>query len=113
MLLQGPRDQRLQLVPPRSHREDPSVAAYQDRLRDPMNFVMVRELTAVGNIDTRPGNIAASGELGDGVIRTVEADADHLESLGSIRRVSPDDVGDLRHAGAAPSGPEIDQDHLS
>ena len=61
----------------------------------------------------RPGNVACLGEIDDGRLGLVEADADDLEAgimIGAVGRLQPGKLGD---AGSAPGRPEIDQDVLA
>ena len=60
-----------------------------------------------------PGDVADLGEIDDGRLVFVEADADDLEAgvvVGAIGRLQ---AGQLGETGSAPGRPEIDQDVLA
>ena len=64
-------------------------------------------------MDLRPGDFAGLGEIDDGRLGFVQADADDLEAgivIGAIGRLQPRQLGD---AGSAPGRPEVDQDVLA
>ena len=64
-------------------------------------------------MELRPGDVACLGEIDDGRLGLVQADADDLEPgivIGAIGGLQPGKLGD---AGSAPGRPEIDQDVLA
>ena len=64
-------------------------------------------------VELRPGEVAGLGEIDDGRLGLVQADADDLEAgvvIGAVGRLQPRQLGD---AGRAPGRPEIDQDVLA
>src|SRR5512142_494243 len=65
-----------------------------------------------GVVDLPPGEVARPGEIDDGRLRLVEADADDLEAPLAILGVSGLESGQLGDARRAPGGPEVDQDVL-
>jgi len=60
-----------------------------------------------------PGHFFLFGEGVDGVVGIVAIDADDFEALGMVVFVEVFDAGDFGVAGAAPGGPEVDENDFA